>query len=196
MSPITHFLIGWSVGCTASLARRERATVAIAGIAADLDGLGAIAEVATRNSETPLLWFSQYHHVLGHNLGAALVAMVVGLLIARRRLLTALLSGITFHLHLLGDLLGGRGPDGYEWPIPYLLPFSDAWQLTWAGQWELNAWPNFVITGFALAFTFHVAWKRGYSPLEIVSAKANSIFVQALRDRFGQPNREDSKRNR
>ena len=191
MSPITHFLIGWSVGCAAPLSNRERATVAIAGVASDLDGLGAIAEVATRNSDRPLLWFSEYHHVLGHNLGAALLAMAIALLIARRRLLTAALAGIAFHLHLLGDIVGGRGPQGYEWPIPYLLPFSDAWQLTWDGQWELNAWPNFVITGLALAFTFYVAWKRGNSPLEIVSARANTAFVETLRNRFEKPSHGD-----
>jgi hypothetical protein len=187
MSPITHFLIGWSVGCLAPLKTRDRAIVAVAAVAPDLDGLGAIAEVATRNSDEPLLWFSEYHHVLGHNLGMALAVMVVAFLAAERRWLTAVMAGLSFHLHLLGDIVGGRGPDGYEWPIPYLLPFSNAWELTWSGQWALNAWPNFVITGVVLWFTFYVAWKRGASPLEMVSAKANSAFVTTLRRRFGEP---------
>jgi hypothetical protein len=88
MSPITHFLIGWSVGCMARLKKRDRAIVALAAVAPDLDGLGAIAEVATRNSEEPLLWFSEYHHVLGHNLGMALAVMVVAFLAAERKRLT------------------------------------------------------------------------------------------------------------
>ncbi len=187
MSPVTHFLIGWSVGCLAPLNNRERATVAIAGVASDLDGLGAIAEVATRNSDKPLLWFSEYHHVLGHNIGAALVVMGLAFLISQRRFLTAALAGVSFHLHLLGDIIGGRGPEGYDWPIPYLLPFSDSWQLTWSGQWALNAWPNFLVTSVVLWFTMYFAWKRGVSPVWIVSPKADAVFVQTLRDRFGDP---------
>ena len=161
--------------------------MAIAGVVSDLDGLGALVEVGTRNSDKPLLWFSEYHHVLGHNIGAALMVMALASLIGQRRLLTAALAGLSFHLHLLGDLVGGRGPDGYEWPIPYLLPFSDSWQLTWSGQWALNAWPNFLVTGVVLWFTMHSAWKQGSSPLQMVSTTANEFFVQTLRSRFGNP---------
>jgi len=32
-----------------------------------------------------------------------------------------------------------------EWH-PHLLPFMKAVQLTWSGQWALNARPNFVVT--------------------------------------------------
>jgi hypothetical protein len=42
----------------------------------DVDGLGTIAEVLTRNSSHPLPWFSRYHHSL-HNLA---FAVVIGLL--------------------------------------------------------------------------------------------------------------------
>jgi inner membrane protein len=171
----------------ARLSDRERAIVALSGVVADLDGLGAVFEIGTRASERPLPWFSDYHHVLGHNLGAALVVIALAFCLARRRLLVATLSGIAFHLHLLGDVLGGRGPDGYAWPIPYLLPFSNAWQIAWGGQWALNAWPNFAITGVALWLTFHVAWKRGCSPLAIVSSRANAAFVETLRKRLGHP---------
>jgi len=43
--------------------------VTLAGVAPDLDGLGAIPEILTRHWAHPLDWFSEYHHVLGHNLG-------------------------------------------------------------------------------------------------------------------------------
>jgi len=68
MSPITHFLAGWLFGQTTDLNRRERAAVAVAGMIPDLDGLGLIAELATRHAVHPLTWWSDYHHVLGHNL--------------------------------------------------------------------------------------------------------------------------------
>jgi LexA-binding, inner membrane-associated putative hydrolase len=98
--------------------------------------------------------------------------------------LTALLVLLSFHLHLLCDLIGARGPDGYQWPIPYLKPFSSAWQLTWHGQWALNAWQNFVITGLLLLATFWIARKYGSSPVELMSQRWNRECVDALRQRF------------
>jgi inner membrane protein len=34
---------------------------------------------------------------------------------------------------------------------------------------------------------FYLAWKRGYSPLEMISTKANDAFLCTLRNRFDQP---------
>ena len=81
-------------------------------------------------------------------------------------------------------MAGARGPDGYQWPIPYLLPWSRAWEWTWSGQWALNAWPNFAITGALLVATFYLAWRRGFSPLELLSLKLDQAFVAALHARF------------
>jgi hypothetical protein len=95
-----------------------------------------------------------------------------------------LLVFISFHLHLLCDLIGARGPDGDQWPIPYLKPFSNALQLTWHGQWALNGWQNFLITGLFLVTTFWIAWKYAASPLELVSQPANQALARTLRQRF------------
>jgi hypothetical protein len=159
--------------------------VTLAGVVPDVDGLGAIAELLTRDAERPLDWFSRYHHVLCHNVGFGLAVAVAAWLLSTRRWMSAGLALLSFHLHLLGDVVGARGPDGFQWPIPYLLPFSPAWQITWSGQWALNAWQNFAITGALLAFTFHFAWSRGRSPIEIVSTRGDAVFVEALRRRFG-----------
>src|SRR5215471_14993749 len=201
MSPVTHFLAGWVVAGATSLRRREKAAVVLAGVAPDLDGLGIIPELLTRNSSHPLLWFSEYHHTL-HTLAFAIVCTLVGFLVAGPMVgftlgptiqgrrppahpwLTALLVFLSFHLHLLCDLVGARGPDGYQWPIPYLKPFSNALQLSWHGQWFLNAWQNFLITGILLATTFWIGWKYQSSPVELVSANANRTVVRALRRRF------------
>lgn len=182
MSPATHFLVGWMVANSTQLNRRERAAVAIAGVIPDLDGLGIAAEVLTRNTSRPLTWFSDYHHTL-HNLPFALLVSAVAFFVAQRRRKTAALAFLSFHLHLLGDLVGARGPDGYQWPIPYLLPFSRVWEWTWDGQWALNAWPNFALTIALLLATFFLAWKRGFSPLEILSARVDQGFVRTLRAR-------------
>ena len=83
MSPITHLLVGWAVANTAPLSSRDRALVTLAGVIPDLDGLGLVAEVLTRNAETPLDWWSRYHHVLGYNI--ALAAVVAGAVALLRR---------------------------------------------------------------------------------------------------------------
>lgn len=100
------------------------------------------------------------------------------------RVKTTLLTLASFHSHILGDILGARGPDGYQWPIPYFLPFSRTPELAREGQWALNAWQNFVFTGIALTLTLVLAWRRGYSPVGIVSRKADIEFVKTLRARF------------
>jgi inner membrane protein len=217
MSPVTHFLAGWVLASASPvpLSRREKALVVAAAVAPDLDGLGIVPELLTRHSSHPLLWFSQYHHSL-HTLAFALVCTVVafpaagplrgftfGPVIQGRssahppthRAFTALLVFVSFHLHLLCDLIGARGPDGDQWPIPYLKPFSNTLELTWRGQWALNGWQNFVITGVLLAATLWIAWKYGSSPVELVSERGNRKFTQALHARFSSKPIEESRRN-
>jgi LexA-binding, inner membrane-associated putative hydrolase len=203
MSPVTHFLSGWVLAAVAPspLARREKALIVAAAVAPDIDGLGLLPELLTRHSSHPLLWFSQYHHRL-HTLSFAVACALLAFLLAGRLAyftfgpaiqgrrmpshpaLTSLLVFLGFHLHLLCDLVGSRGPDGDPWPIPYLRPFSNALQLTWHNQWALNGWQNFTFTGLLLLATLWIAWKRESSPLELFSDSANRALVQALRQRF------------
>jgi inner membrane protein len=200
MSPVTHLLASWLVASATPLARREKAAVVCAGLAPDLDGLGILPELLTRNSRHPLLWFSEYHHSL-HTLVFALVVTAAAWLCSSlpgftlgpripkpsapaRPWITAALAFGSFHLHLVCDLIGSRGPDGYSWPIPYLAPFSSRLQLTWHGQWLLNGWQNLVITIAFLLITICFAVKYETSPLELVSAQANRSVVATLRHRF------------
>ena len=185
MNPITHFLAGWVVGAAAGLEKRDRGLVALAGVAPDLDGLGIAVDWITAQASSPTNLWGQYHHVIGHNLGFGLILTGAALAAARRRHLTAWLVLVSFHLHLIGDLVGARGPDGEQWPFSYLAPFSDAWMWVWSGQWPLNAWPNIALTLALLLVVFYVAWRRGASPLEMISTRAHAGLVHALRQRFG-----------
>lgn len=187
MNPASHFLISWTIANTAGIPRRDRALVTLSGVIPDIDGIGIIAELLTENTTMPLIWYSKYHHVLGHNLGLGLLLATVVFSLSIRRWVSAVLAFIAFHLHLLGDLVGSRGPDGYQWPIPYFFPFSTDWTLSWEGQWELNAWPNILVTLLILGITLFLAWKRGHSPLEMISLKADTALVAGLRNRFGEP---------
>jgi inner membrane protein len=183
MSPVTHFLTGWVFANCARFDRWDRALVTLASVVPDIDGLGIVPELLTRNSSHPLLCFSFYHHSL-HTLAFALVIAAVSFALGHQRWKTGLLVFVSFHLHLLEDIAGSRGPDGDQWPIPYLKPFSSRLDLTWHGQWALNAWPNVAITMALLLATLWLAWLRGFSPLEMVSEKADAIFIGALRQRF------------
>jgi hypothetical protein len=180
-------LAGWSVAGVSALEKRDRAIVTIAGIAPDLDGAGIAVELATRQTSTPLLWWSNYHHVLGHNLAFGLAVGLAAALLARRRLQTAILAFLAFHLHLFCDLIGSRGPDGYQWPIPYFYPFFSNVEFVWTYQWALNAWPNILFTIALLAATCYMAWKKGFSPLEMISRRADRLIVGTFRKRFGTP---------
>ena len=153
MHPVTHLLVSWTVAESVRLGRRDRALVVLRGILPDIDGLGLFAEMATENSARPLTWWSENHQVLCHNVGFGLAPGVAVAIVAARRWATVGLGLVAFHLHLLGDLVGSRGPDGYQWPIPYLLPVSNRWQLAWKGQWVLNAWPNVLLTAVLLGST-------------------------------------------
>lgn len=185
MSPATHFLIGWACANTAALDRRSRTLVTLAGVLPDADAFGIVPELLTRGSTHPLAWFTQFHHVLGHNIAFAVIVTVLSAFFARtRRWMTCLLVAVSFHLHLLGDVVGARGPDGYQWPVPYWLPFSSRGQWVWSHEWALNAWPNLVITITLLLWTFWFAWRAGRSPVEIVSPHADADVVAVLRQRF------------
>ena len=177
--------MGWAVANSApSLDKRERALVTWASVVPDVDGLGIVADSLTRNSSHPLNWWADYHHILAHNLCFALIVAVVAAVLAEQRVKTTFLVLLSFHLHLLADLVGARGPDGEQWPIPYLLPLMKEVQLTWSGQCALNAWPNFVVTAVLIGIAIILARARGFSALEMFSSNADAIFVRALRTRF------------
>lgn len=185
MNPVTHFLAGWLVANAGRLERRDRALVAVSGVIPDIDGLGIISAVTNWDSGHGLALYGEYHHVLAHNIFFGVTVAAAAYAISKNKRVTAFLSLLSFHLHLLGDLLSGRGPDGTAWTISYFFPLSDM-QLSWAGQWELNAWPNFAITTVALLLTLWLVWKRGFSPVGIFSLRADRAVVEALRSRIAK----------
>jgi inner membrane protein len=186
MSPITHLLASWSLAEASGLDGRDRAVITWAGVAPDLDGLGAIPDVISRalGMSDPAL-YGRIHHVLLHGLFGALLLPVCALALAHRRLRTFLWCVAAIHLHLLGDLVGSRGPAPEDlWPIHYLGPLSESWTLEWAGQWPLNAWPNILFTLGLLAFVFVRAATVGHSPVQLFSERAHTAFVATIQARW------------
>src|SRR5258708_8383696 len=181
MNTITHALTGWCLAeSIPGLSRRGKALVTLASVAPDLDALGFIAEMATQHSRAPLFWWTDYHHILCHNLAFALVIGIAsGLIADGRRLLVGVLAFAAVHVHIIEDIAGSRGPDGYQWPIAYLYPMTNVPELVWSGQWYFNAWPNVVITALLLGVAAVLAWQRLSSFVGLVCAVRYRAFVGA-----------------
>lgn len=187
MSPVTHFLLGWSTASTFALGKRDRMLVTLAGTIPDIDGIGLLWDLPSSHaSGGDLVYWARFHHVLGHNITFCLAVVVCAFFLASRRLMASTAVFLAFHLHLLCDLVGSKGPDQY-WSIPYLQPFSPSWDFVWSGQWPLNSWQNFAITAIAIMYGGYMAWGKGISPAEVFSHRANNALVDTLRNRFGAP---------
>lgn len=168
MSPGAHLLFSWLSGIELLKNRRERSFVALAGIAPDLDGLGVIVDKITRTTN----YFFQHHHYLGHSIFAAILfASIASFLSKTQKITVWLLSFFVIHLHILCDVIGSRGPDGYQWPVYYLYPIFPNLGLTWKHQWELNAWQNLLILFVLFCISFYYAATKQISFLEVFSSR-------------------------
>jgi len=52
MNPVTHFLTGWLIANVDELERRDRAIVTLAAVIPDVDGLGILTSIASKDQET------------------------------------------------------------------------------------------------------------------------------------------------
>ncbi|EKD81877.1 MAG: Membrane-bound metal-dependent hydrolase [uncultured bacterium] len=158
------------------------ALITVASIIPDVDALGAIIDVMNGGEAE---YFTSYHHKFGHCFLFCLLLLPAVYWFSRKNLrLTAWFAGV-FHLHLICDVIGARGPDGYQWPVYYLWPFSDT-GITWAGQWHINAWPNILLTCLLLFDFLRQAASVGFTPLRLVSRGADNVLVDTLQKRFGR----------
>jgi len=183
MSPITHFLASWTLAESATQNRRERLWICLAGLAPDLDGLGLLIDLKNQ-AFSPYVsqYYARYHHFLLHGLFGALLMVAVARLASVRRVKALLLVFLSFHLHLLCDLVGARGPAVYDiWVIHYLGPFTRNWTFSWSHQWPLNGWPNFLITILLLCWIVAQAIRRGASPISLFSQKWDAVVVGTFR---------------
>jgi inner membrane protein len=190
MNPITHALASWVLLANAprESTRRERVIITMGGLIPDVDGIGAVPDILTRwFTDDPTGYFQDYHHDLHTAWFAALTTLGAAALAqggAARRALTAALFCVAFHLHLVCDVVGSRGPDGSIWDIPYWRPFTEAYHWEWSGQWRLDGWQNVTTTIALLLITAVLAVRRGRTILEVGSTRADQAVVESLRTRF------------
>ena len=189
MSPFAHLVGSWLVASATTNNPRDRKLVTLAGVLPDVDGLGVVVDVVDSlisGKENTFHYYQQYHHILLHGWPGAVAVSILLMLFARQRWQVLLLCLLTFHLHLLCDLIGSRGPTvGDFWPICYSEPIFRHPIWFWKGQWKLDGWQNQTIFLTLLITSIWLAVKRGYSFVEIVSERADKVFVQVLRKWFG-----------
>jgi hypothetical protein len=196
MSPLTHLVGSWLVAAVATDNPRDRRLVTLAGVIPDADGLGLAGDAAkalVSGQEITFAYYQHYHHLLLHGWPAALV--IAGILAAcgRRRVRVALLCLLTFHLHLLCDLLGSRGPAPTDlWPICYSEPLFRHPIWFWKNQWKLDGWQSQMVFVSVFATSLWLAVRRGYSFVGVFNQRADAVFVAVLRkwrDQLFRPHR-------
>jgi len=186
MTPATHLFASWLIAAKATNNLRDCRLVTLAGILPDADGFGLLMDLGARAMGNEQTWFyGRYHHYLLHGLFGGLFITGVLTCFARERVRVALLCLALFHLHVLCDLAGSRGPSPEDlWPIFYFGPFSKDPMWVWRGQWRLDAWPLQALTWVLLIWSLGLAVRRGDSFVGVFNRWADEIFVKVLRQWF------------
>jgi len=185
MSPIAHFVGSWLVASVTATNSRDRRLITLAGVLPDIDGLGMVADVVKHlatGAELNFVYYQKFHHLWLHGWPGALLVAGVLAAGANQRWRVALGCLITFHLHLLCDLLGSRGPTPADlWPICYGEPLFRHPVWFWKRQWRLDGWQNSAIFMVMFAWALRGAVKHGYSFAEFFGAGADAAFTGVLR---------------
>jgi inner membrane protein len=184
MSPLTHLVGSWLVAVATTNNPRDRKLVTWAGVLPDADGLGVIPDVIgswISGKECTFYYYQTYHHLLTHGWPAAIVVSILFALYAQQRQRVLLLCLLTFHLHLLCDLIGSRGPTpGDLWPICYSEPLFRHPIWFWKHQWRLDGWQNQIIFVVIFIASLFVAVKKGCSIVEVFNRRLDSVFTKVL----------------
>ena len=127
-------------------------------------------------------YYGHYHHYLLHGgAGGILIAALLACF-ARRHWRVALLALFVFHLHLLCDFVGSRGPSPEDlWPIFYLGPFDKDPMWVWKGQWRLDSWINRYLTVVLFFWALWLPVRLGHSVVGVFNRRADQVFVGVLR---------------
>ena len=184
MSPETHLFASWIIAAKTTNNLRDCRLVTLAGILPDADGLGLLVDWANEvlGRKTTFLYQNYHHYVLHGAFGALLVTAILTCF-ARQRGRVALMSLLVFHLHLLCDFIGSRGPTATDlWPICYLGPFTmNSMYWYWTGQWRLDGWQNRYLTVVLFFWSLWLATELGHSFVGVFNRRADAVFVAVLR---------------
>jgi inner membrane protein len=183
VSPETHLLGSWMIAAKATDNPRDCRLVTLAGILPDADGLGLVVDLACGwfGCKQTFLYERYHHYYLHGALGGLVIAALVACF-ARRHLRVALLSLLVFHLHLLCDFVGSRGPSPQDlWPIFYFGPFDKDPMWLWRGQWRLDSWINRYLSAALFLWALWLPVRLGHSVVGVFSQRADQAVVRVLR---------------
>jgi len=183
VSPETHLLASWIIAAKTTDNPRDCRLVTLAGILPDADGLGLFVDMAAGWLGCKQTFFyERFHHYLLHGAPAGILIAAVAACFARRHLRVALLSLLVFHLHLLCDFVGSRGPSPQDlWPIFYFGPFDKDPMWVWRGQWRLDSWINRYLSAGLFLYALWLPVRLGYSVVGVFSHRADQPVVAVLR---------------
>jgi len=189
MSPITHLVLNWVVAAKTTDNPRDCRLVTLAGLAPDLDGGGLVLDMirnaATGGDRFPL--YQNYHHYLLHGLAAGVGLALLAACLAKHRWRVLVLAFAVFHLHLLCDFVGSRGPSPEDlWPIFYFGPFDKDPMWIWKDQWRLDGWQNLLISLVVFVWAIAITLREGHSVVGVFSRRFDAHFVRVLRDWMGK----------
>ncbi len=183
MSPTSHLLASWIIAAKTTDNTRDCRLATLAGILPDVDGLGLIVDLAgPAFGLRPTQLYARYHHYLLHGAFGAVVIIGVLACFAKRPLRVALIALVLFHLHLVCDLVGSRGPAPEDlWAIYYFGPFDRDPMWLWKGQWRLDGWQNKLIFVGLFGWAMWLATGVGHSFVGVFNRRLDAVFVGVLR---------------
>ncbi len=164
MSPIGHLQYGWMFAHWGQFDRRERAAIALAGAAPDLDGLPMFAGGDA---------YYRYHHILFHNVGTMLAVVPLAGILFWRRPRAWLMVGFAFATHVVEDYFT------VPWDMLPWRPFSasvvnlDHYVAAWTVQYVCQT----AAMAFIVAVTVWIYLRHGRTPLEIISPAFDRLIV-------------------
>ena len=163
MSPIAHMQFGWWFAHWGDFTRGQRAFIALAGAAPDLDGITFLA-----GSDL----YYRTHHILFHNVAAVIAFALLSAVFWRRPRVMAL-GVFSFTMHMVEDYLTSA------WVQHPWLPFSSAGVNLGDDLpgWLVQGVFQFVAMVFILGMTVWIYRRYGRTPLEILSPALDRLVV-------------------
>jgi hypothetical protein len=157
---------GWCIANCLPLGARERLFCMVAATICDIDGLGIII------SEH---WYTQFHHILGHNLTFGLIVSTILAIFSARKILGFATYLALFHLHLFMDYWGS----GRDWGIAYWYPWRFGPGYWWMSPygWDFYSWQNISAAFALLGWTVAIAYFLRRTPLELIMPRLDRKLV-------------------
>lgn len=139
MSPVTHFLTGLVFANCVRLDHKERVLVTLAAVAPDIDGLGFVPEVVSRNSPHPRVMVHALSPLTAY-LDVRVDRSAIAFALARQKWKAGLLALVSF-ICIFSKMSSARADPMASSGLYRTWNHSPlSLQVAWRGEWGLKAW--------------------------------------------------------